>query len=132
MASVFTMIIKGDLPGTFVWEDDRCVAFMSINPLAYGHTLVVPRDEIDQWVDVPSDLREHLFEVAARIGAAQKQVFGSQRIGMIIAGFEVPHMHIHLIPANTMSDMDFSLASDSVDAADLERAAESIKSALEN
>ena len=131
MASVFTMIIKGDLPGTFVWEDDRCVAFMSINPLAYGHTLVVPRDEIDQWLDVPSDLREHLFEVAARIGAAQKQVFGSQRIGMIIAGFEVPHMHIHLIPANTMSDMDFSLASDSVDAADLERAAESIKSALE-
>ncbi len=132
MASVFTMIFKGDLPGTFVWEDDRCVAFMSINPLAYGHTLVVPRDEIDQWLDVPSDLREHLFEVAARIGAAQKQVFGSQRIGMIIAGFEVPHMHIHLIPANTMSDMDFSLASDSVDAADLERAAESIKSALEN
>ena len=132
MASVFTMIIKGDLPGTFVWEDDRGVAFMSINPLAYGHTLVVPRDEIDQWLDVPSDLREHLFEVAARIGAAQKQVFGSQRIGMIIAGFEVPHMHIHLIPANTMSDMDFSLASDSVDAADLERAAESIKSALEN
>ena len=132
MASVFTMIIKGDLPGTFVWEDDRCVAFMSINPLAYGHTLVVPRDEIDQWLDVPSDLREHLFEVAARIGAAQKQVFGSHRIGMIIAGFEVPHMHIHLIPANTMSDMDFSLASDSVDAADLERAAESIKSALEN
>ena len=132
MASVFTMIIKGDLPGTFVWEDDRCVAFMSINPLAYGHTLVVPRDEIDQWLDVPSDLRQHLFEVASRIGAAQKQVFGSQRIGMIIAGFEVPHMHIHLIPANTMSDMDFSLASDSVDAADLERAAESIKSALEN
>ena len=132
MASDFTMIIKSDLPGTFVWEDDRCVAFMSINPLAYGHTLVVPRDEIDQWLDVPSDLREHLFEVAARIGAAQKQVFGSQRIGMIIAGFEVPHMHIHLIPANTMSDMDFSLASDSVDAADLERAAESIKSALEN
>ena len=132
MASVFTMIIKGDLPGTFVWEDDRCVAFMSINPLAYGHTLLVPLDEISQWLDVPSDLREHLFEVAARIGAAQKQVFGSQRIGMIIAGFEVPHMHIHLIPANTMSDMDFSLASDSVDAADLERAAESIKSALEN
>ena len=132
MASVFTMIIKGDFPGTFVWEDDRCVAFMSINPLAYGHTLVVPRDEIDQWLDVPSDLRQHLFEVAGRIGAARKQVFGSQRIGMIIAGFEVPHMHIHLIPANTMSDMDFSLASDSVDTADLEKAAESIKSALES
>lgn len=132
MASVFTMIINGDLPGTFVWEDDRCVAFMSINPISYGHTLVVPRDEIDQWIDVPSDLRQHLFEVAKRIGVAQKQAFGSQRIGMIIAGFEVPHTHIHLIPANTMLDMDFSLASDSVETADLEKAAESIKSALES
>jgi len=132
MASVFTMIIKGDLPGTFVWDDGRCVAFMSINPISYGHTLVVPRDEIDQWIDVPSDLRQHLFEVAKRIGVAQKQAFGSQRIGMIIAGFEVPHTHIHLIPANTMLDMDFSLASDSVETADLEKAAESIKSALES
>ncbi len=132
MASVFTMIIKGDLPGTFVWEDDRCVAFMSINPISYGHALVVPRDEIDQWIDVPSDLRQHLFEVAKRIGVAQKQAFDSERIGMVIAGFEVPHTHIHLIPANTMSDMDFSRASDAVDTADLEKAAASIKSAFES
>ncbi|MED5292713.1 MAG: HIT family protein [Actinomycetota bacterium] len=132
MASVFTMIIKGDLPGTFVWEDDRCVAFMSINPISYGHTLVVPRDEIDQWIDVPSDLRQHLFEVAQRIGVAQKQAFDSQRIGMVIAGFEVPHTHIHLIPADNMSDMDFSLASDSVDITELEKAAASIKSVLES
>tara|TARA_B110000014_G_scaffold224758_2_gene183175 strand:- start:21 stop:419 length:399 start_codon:yes stop_codon:yes gene_type:complete len=132
MASVFTMIINGDLPGTFVWEDDRCVAFMSINPISHGHTLVVPRDEIDQWIDVPPDLQQHLFEVAHRIGVAQKQAFGSNRIGMTIAGFEVPHMHIHLIPANAMSDMDFALASDSVDTADIKKAAESIKSSLEN
>ncbi len=132
MSSVFTLIIKGDLPGTFVWEDDRCVAFMSINPISHGHTLVVPRDEVDQWIDVPSDLQQHLFEVAKKIGVAQKQAFGSLRIGMVIAGFEVPHMHIHLIPTNTMSDMDFSLASDSVDPADLKEAAESIISALAN
>ena len=132
MSSVFTLIIKGDLPGAFVWEDDRCVAFMSINPISHGHTLVVPRDEVDQWIDVPSDLQQHLFEVAKKIGVAQKQAFGSLRIGMVIAGFEVPHMHIHLIPTNTMSDMDFSLASDSVDPADLKEAAESIISALAN
>ena len=58
MASVFTMIINGDLPGTFIWQDDRCVVFMSINPIERGHALVVPTDEIDQWIDVPSDLRE--------------------------------------------------------------------------
>ncbi|HAF69469.1 MAG TPA: HIT family protein [Acidimicrobiaceae bacterium] len=130
MASVFTMIIEGDLPGTFVWKDDQCVAFMSINPISYGHTLVVPRDEIDQWTDVPSDLQRHLFEVAGQIGTAQKQAFNTQRVGMVIAGFEVPHTHIHLIPINTMADMDFSLAATSVDPEELDNAAVSIKTAL--
>lgn len=130
MSSVFTMIIKGDLPGTFVWEDDQCVAFMSINPLSHGHALVVPRDEIDHWIDVPRDLQQHLFEVAGQIGIAQKKAFNTQRVGMVIAGFEVPHTHIHLIPVNTMTDMDFALAANSVDPKDLEKAALSIKSAL--
>ena len=130
MASVFTMIINGDLPGTFIWQDDRCVVFMSINPIERGHALVVPKDEIDQWIDVPSDLREHLFEVAHKVAKAQKRAFDCTRVGMVIAGFEVPHTHIHLIPANTMSDMDFSRASTSAEIADLEAAAASIKSAL--
>ena len=130
MTSVFTMIINGDLPGTFIWQDDRCVVFMSINPIERGHALVVPTDEIDQWIDVPSDLREHLFEVAHKVAIAQKRAFDCTRVGMVIAGFEVPHTHIHLIPANTMSDMDFSRAATSVEIADLEAAAESIKSAL--
>ena len=125
------MIIEGDLPGTFVWKDNQCVAFMSINPISHGHTLVVPRAEIDHWIDVPSDLQKHLFEVAGKIGVAQKQAFNTQRVGMVIAGFEVPHTHIHLIPMNTMTDMDFSLAADSVDPQDLDSAALSIKSALE-
>ena len=130
MTSVFTMIINGDLPGTFIWQDDRCVVFMSINPIERGHALVVPTDEIDQWIDVPSDLREHLFEVAHKVAKAQKRAFDCTRVGMVIAGFEVPHTHIHLIPANTMSDMDFSRAATSVEIADLEAAAASIKSAL--
>ena len=130
MTSVFTMIIRGDLPGTFIWQDDRCVVFMSINPIEHGHALVVPRDEIDQWIDLPSDLREHLFVVAHKVAQAQKIAFDCARVGMVIAGFEVPHTHIHLIPANTMSAMDFSRAAASVEVESLERAAESIKSAL--
>lgn len=128
MPSVFTMIIEGDLPGTFVWKDEQCVAFMSINPISFGHTLVVPRDEIDHWIDVPSILQQHLFDVARKIAVAQKQAFNSRRVGMVIAGFEVPHTHIHLIPMNTMADMDFSLAANSVDPKDLDSAARQIKS----
>tara|TARA_Y100001970_G_scaffold150948_1_gene185038 strand:- start:12744 stop:13124 length:381 start_codon:yes stop_codon:yes gene_type:complete len=124
------MIINGDLPGTFIWRDDRCVVFMSINPIERGHALVVPRDEIDQWIDVPSDLRDHLFGVAQKVAQAQKSAFDCARVGMVIAGFEVPHTHIHLIPANTMSDMDFSRAATSVEVADLEAAADSITSTL--
>ena len=128
MSSVFTMIIEGELPGTFVWKDEQCVAFMSINPISFGHTLVVPRDEIDHWTDVPSILQQHLFDVAGKIAVAQKLAFNTKRVGMVIAGFEVPHTHIHLIPMNTMADTDFSLAANSVDPKDLDSAARQIKS----
>lgn len=128
MSSVFTMIIEGELPGTFVWKDEQCVAFMSINPISLGHTLVVPRDEVDHWTDVPSILQQHLFDVAGKIAVAQKLAFNTKRVGMVIAGFEVPHTHIHLIPMNTMADMDFSLAANSVDPKDLDSAARQIKS----
>ena len=128
MSSVFTMIIEGELPGTFVWKDEQCVAFMSINPISFGHTLVVPRDEIDHWTDVPSILQQHLFDVAGKIAVAQKLAFNTKRVGMVIAGFEVPHTHIHLIPMNTMADMDCTLAANSVGPKDLDSAAQQIKS----
>jgi diadenosine tetraphosphate (Ap4A) HIT family hydrolase len=124
------MIIQGDLPGTFVWRDERCAAFMSINPIAHGHTLVVPIDEIDHWLDVPVDLQEHLFGVARRIGQAQQRAFGADRVGLIVAGFEVPHMHIHVIPAQEMSDMDFANAARSTEQSELQDAANSITKEL--
>jgi diadenosine tetraphosphate (Ap4A) HIT family hydrolase len=124
------MIIQGDLPGTFVWRDERCAAFMSINPIAHGHTLVVPIDEIDHWLDVPVDLQEHLFGVARRIGQAQQRAFGADRVGLIVAGFEVPHMHIHVIPAQAMSDMDFANAARSTEQSELQDAANSITKEL--
>lgn len=130
MPTVFSKIIAGDIPGTFVWDDGICVAFLSINPLAPGHTLVVPRQEIDHWVDADPALIAHLFEVTRIVGVAQKQALGCHRVGVIIAGYEVPHCHIHVIPTNTMANLDFSNAASSVDRIEMESAAESIRGAL--
>lgn len=130
MATIFTRIIEGEVPGTFVWRDERCVAFMSINPLAHGHTLVVPIDEVDHWIDASSELAAHLFAVAHRIGEAQHQAFAPERIGVIIAGYEVPHTHIHVIPTNTMAELSFANAAASVERASLEAAAAELRAAL--
>jgi histidine triad (HIT) family protein len=130
MPTIFSRIIDGEIPGTFVHRDDRCVAFMSINPLARGHVLVVPIAEIDHWIDAPSDLVNHLFDVAHRIGLAQKQVFDCERVGLIVAGYEVPHAHIHVIPTNDMSELSFANAAASVDHADMDDAAAAIRDAL--
>jgi histidine triad (HIT) family protein len=127
---VFSRIIAGELPGTFVWRDDRCVAFMSINPIATGHTLVVPLDEIDHWLDADAELVAHLFDVTRIIGLAQRDAFDCRRIGVIVAGYEVPHTHIHVIPTNSMADVAFANAVEWVDRGVLETAAAAIRRAL--
>jgi histidine triad (HIT) family protein len=130
MASVFTRIIAGELPGTFVFTDEVCVAFMTINPIARGHLLVVPRIEIDQWTDLPDDVSQHCFAIAKRIATAQKQVLRCDRVALIIAGFEVPHCHLHVIPASTIADVSFDNAATSVDFGDLAAVAASISAVL--
>jgi histidine triad (HIT) family protein len=130
MATVFSRIIAGEIPGTFVWRDDRCVVFMSINPMARGHALVVPIEELDHWVDGDPELIAHLFEVTRVIGVAQQAAFSPERIGVIIAGYEVPHMHVHAIPTEQMSQLSFANAAASVDRDDLEAAAEAIRAEL--
>ena len=130
MTTIFSRIIAGEIPGTFVYRDDRCVAFMSINPLARGHVLVVPIDEVDHWIDASPELVAHLFEVTHRIGRAQHQAFDCERVGVIIAGYEVPHAHIHVIPTDNMSQLSFVNAATSVDHDDLEAAAAAIRNAL--
>jgi len=132
MATVFTRIINGEIPGTFVWRDELCVAFMSINPMAYGHTLVVPIQEVDHWVDASSELAEHLFQVTRHIARAQRDAFGPERVGVIIAGYEVPHTHIHVIPTNEMGELSFANAAPSIDRETLDAAAGSIREALRN
>lgn len=131
MTTIFSRIIAGEIPGTFVHRDDRCVAFMSINPLAYGHVLVVPVDEIDHWIDLSDELVAHLFAVTHRIGRAQQRAFGCARVGVIIAGYEVPHAHVHVIPTDHMGQLSFANAATSVDHDEIESAAAAIRSALD-
>ena len=127
MPTIFSRIIAGQIPGTFVWRDDRCVAFMSINPMAHGHTLIVPIAEVDHWVDGDPDLVAHLFSVTRIIGVAQKRAFGCERVGVILAGYEVPHAHIHVIPTNDMRELSFANAAATIDRESLEKAAEAIR-----
>lgn len=130
MATVFTRIMNGELPGRFVWQDEACAAFLSINPIRPGHTLVVPRQEVDHWVDLDPDTVSHLMAVSQQISKAQQAAFRPERIGLIIAGFEVPHTHLHLIPISDMGGLDFANAATSVDPAELDAAAEQIRVAL--
>jgi histidine triad (HIT) family protein len=130
MASIFTRIIDGELPGVFVWRDDRCVAFLSINPMRPGHTLVVPRAEIDHWIDLDPDLASHLFLVAQLIGRAQDRALDARRIGVMIVGDEVPHVHIHVVPFDTAGELSFARADKNPTPESLEAAAAKIRSAL--
>lgn len=132
MATIFTKIIEGEIPGKFLWKDDRCVVFLSINPMHDGHALVVPREEVDHWLDADDDLLAHLSGVAKTIGRAQQAAFEPNRIGMMIAGLEVPHLHIHVVPMTSVRSLDFATADPSPDPDRLERNAERIRTELRN
>ena len=128
--SVFTKIIEGDLPGHFIWKDDMCVSFLSINPVSPGHALVVPIMEIDHWLDLPNGVNSHLMHVAQIVGLAQMATFNPSRVGMLIAGLEVPHTHLHVIPMQDMRDLDLSRARESVQHGELAANAVKILSSI--
>jgi diadenosine tetraphosphate (Ap4A) HIT family hydrolase len=130
MTTVFTRIIDGELPGRFVWRDDEVVAFLSINPLSQGHVLVVPVAEVDHWLDLDPALWLRLSEVSRHVGQAIQQAFDPPRVGQMIAGFEVPHVHIHVFPAADLDAMSFEHADPSPVPEDLDDAAERIRNAL--
>jgi histidine triad (HIT) family protein len=129
MASVFTKIINGELPGRFVYTDDVSVAFLSIAPLTPGHTLVVPREEIDQWTDAGQPLLNHCVGVARGLGNAVKRAFGAPRAGLVIAGLEVPHLHVHVFPVWSLGDFSFANAKPASDE-ELDDAAARLRTAL--
>lgn len=130
MATLFSRIIEGEILGRFVWRDDRCVAFLTIAPLRPGHALVVPRHEVDEWTDAEEDLLAHLIVVAQHIGTAQKIGFEAPRAGMIVAGFEVPHLHVHVFPAWGIDDFNFANADHNADPGQLDADADTLREAL--
>lgn len=106
MATLFTKIINGEIPGRFVWSDETCVAFLTIEPLTDGHVMVVPRAEIEQWTDADEETWAHLQRVAGIVARAQQAEFEAPRIGMLLEGFLVPHLHVHVWPAHSPEDFD--------------------------
>ncbi|AGP30138.1 HIT family protein [Corynebacterium terpenotabidum] len=132
MASVFSKIIAGELPGRFVYRDETVAAFLTIEPVAYGHTLVVPVEEVDRWTDLDPALWAHLNEVAQHVGAAIVDRFDCPRAGYLIAGFEVPHTHIHVFPAADMSGYNLAnaLGMAETDPAQMDAAAAAIRAGL--
>jgi histidine triad (HIT) family protein len=127
VVSIFSRIFAGEIPATFVYTDDICGVFLPINPLATGHVLVVPRVEVDHWIDLPVETVAHLMAVAQRVGKAQQAAFGCERVGVIIAGYEVAHVHVHVVPTNDMSELNFANAAMHVERDELEAAANRLR-----
>lgn len=130
MPSIFTQIINGELPGRFVWKDDEVVAFLTTAPMNPGHTLVVPRQEIDYWIDMPAALAAQVMEVAQTVSRAIQQAFDPEKVGLIVAGLEVRHVHLHLVPINAISDLNFDRQDKTVTPEILDKNADSIRSVL--
>lgn len=130
MASIFTRIINRELPGRFVYEDDDVVAFLTIEPMTPGHTLVVPRAEVDNWQAVDPALFATVMETTQRIGRAVCTAFGAERAGLIIAGLEVPHLHVHVFPAYNLTDFGFAHVDRNPSPESLDDAQARIKAAL--
>ena len=130
MGTIFTKIISGELPGRFVYEDDEVVAFLTIEPMTQGHTLVVPRAEIDQWQNIDEPVFARIMAVAQLIGKAVCRAFDADRAGVIIAGLEVPHLHVHVFPTRSLSDFGFANVDRNPSPQSLDEAQAKIKAAL--
>jgi diadenosine tetraphosphate (Ap4A) HIT family hydrolase len=130
MSTIFTKIINRELPGRFVYEDDEVVAFLTIEPMTQGHTLVVPRAEIDQWQELDPAVFGRVMTVAQLIGRAVVRAFDAQRAGVIIAGLEVAHLHVHVFPARNLTDFGFAHVDRNPSPESLDEAQAKIKAAL--
>lgn len=130
MATLFTRIIDGELPGRFVWKDSRCVAILTIAPLRPGHTLVIPREPVDHWIDLEPDLLQHLTAVAQHVARAVQTAFQPAKVGLMIAGLEVAHVHLHVSPIWELHDLDFARADAEASSTELDAAAERLREAL--
>lgn len=130
MPTLFTRIIYGEIPGRFVWADETCVAFATIAPISDGHVLVVPREEVDQLTTASDELLAHLVAVAKVIGLAQQAAFDAPRAALLVAGFEVPHLHLHVLPAWDERHLSFANAKPDTPGELIEAAAQRVRAAL--
>ena len=130
MPTLFTRIIEGEIPGRFVWRDDKVAAFLTIAPLNPGHVLVVTVDEVEHWIDLEPELLDHLMSVSQTIGRAIDRAFAPAKVGVMIAGLEVPHVHVHVVPMMGEGDLNFARADSNPSDASLDDAADRIRHAL--
>lgn len=131
MATIFTRIVNGEIPSYKVAESDRFYAFLDINPLAQGHTLVIPKNETDYIFDIEDQEYQELFLFAKMVAAAIKKAIPCKRVGVAVLGMEVPHAHIHLVPLQTEGDMDFRKAKLSLTPETFKEIAEKISQSFE-
>lgn len=127
MASIFTKIINREIPGHIVAENDDFIAFLDINPLVHGHTLVVPKKEVDYIFDLEDDMLANLHLFAKKVAQGIEKSVSCKRVGVAVIGLEVPHVHVHLIPLNTMDDINFTRPKLDPSQEELKSVAEKIK-----
>ncbi len=130
MSTLFSKIIDRQIPGRFVWEDEEVVAFLTIAPLTDGHALVVPRREVADWLEADQPLLARVMEVAQTVGRAQQAAFGAKRVGVLIEGYEVPHLHVHVWPTQSAADFEVHNVDHNPDPKALDAHAETLRAAL--
>lgn len=130
MASIFTKIINREIPAYIVAEDERYIAFLDINPLVVGHTLVVPKKEVDYIFDLDDETLAGLQIFSKKVAHAIRKSFPCKRVGVAVIGLEVPHTHVHLVPMNSMSDLNFTRSKLNPSKEELAGAAEKIRMAI--
>ena len=129
MPSIFSRIVAGEIPAHRLAEDDRFLAFLDVRPIRPGHALVIPKEEIDHFFDLPDDLLGALMVFAKPVANAIRQVTGAARVGCAVVGVEVPHAHLHLVPVDSVGDLDFRKAREA-DGDDLAAMAEKVRAEL--
>lgn len=130
MSTLFTKIIEGEIPGRFVWKDDDVTAFLTIAPITDGHVMVVPRREVAHWADLDPDLLAKVMAVAQTIARVQETEFSAQRIGVLVEGYEIPHVHVHIWPTQSPADFDVHNVDHNPDPAKLDANADRLRRAL--
>lgn len=130
MSTLFTKIIDGEIPGRFVWKDDDVVAFLTIAPITDGHVMVVPRQEVEHWVEAEPELLSKIMSVAQTIAKAQTVAFSAKRVGVLMEGYEVPHLHVHVWPTQSSADFDVHNVDHNPDPARMDDNAEKLRAAL--